>query len=388
MNNNIAPRQEYLASIVVRVCVASRYSVYLCDVSLIIDIIFINEFEHNTYFSRSKTLVFVSLLLRNNPRFTITTYYYADYTSIIILVMHQLCLRTQTMPFCIWCRRRKEHTQVQVQKKKERKEHIQQVQKKKERKEHTQQVKKKERKEHTQVQKKEKKIMKMKVVELDNNSSLSPKQQQKKKHKPVNFTSYNSNININNNNNKSSYLSSSAAKERIEKESKRIQEKSLRNRQAKIQSLLLAGVGDGITGVSSRKKSLNESYDRWNKQGTSFIVDNSNKNLKAKNSTTTVITSPTTMRKKKKMKLKTENLAVMTTTINERQFEVGDRVMKKVKNKITDQIITHGPYIIINYLASIDGDHTEDKVIIQNNKSFTPVYETISVTKVVPYKEY
>ena len=235
--------------------------------------------------------------------------------------------------------------------------------------------------------------MKMKVVELDNNSSLSPKQQQKKKHKPINFTNYNSNININNNNNKSSYLSSSAAKERIEKESKRIQEKSLRNRQAKIQSLLLAGVGDGITGVSSRKKSLNESYDKWNKQGTSFIVDNNKKNLKAKNSTTTGITSPTTMKKKKKMKLKKENLAVMTTTINERQsssieFEVGDRVMKKVKNEITKQIITHGPYIIINYLASIDGDHTEDKVIIQNNKSFTPVYETISVTKVIPYKEY
>ncbi|OEU08905.1 hypothetical protein FRACYDRAFT_249249 [Fragilariopsis cylindrus CCMP1102] len=229
--------------------------------------------------------------------------------------------------------------------------------------------------------------MKMKVVELDNNSSLSPKQQQKKKHKPINFTNYNSNININNNNNKSSYLSSSAAKERIEKESKRIQEKSLRNRQAKIQSLLLAGVGDGITGVSSRKKSLNESYDKWNKQGTSFIVDNTKKNLKAKNSTTTGITSPTTM-KKKKMKLKKENLAVMTTTINERQFEVGDRVMKKVKDKITAQIITHGPYVIINYLASIDGDHTEDKVIIQKTKSFTPVYETVFVTKVVPYKEY
>ena len=227
----------------------------------------------------------------------------------------------------------------------------------------------------------------MKVVELNNYSSLSPNQQQKKKHKPINVINNNGNINSNNNN-KSSYSSSVAAKERIEEESKRIREKSLRNRQAKIQSLLLAGVGDGITGVSSRKESLNESYDRWNKQGTSFIVDNSNKNLKAKNSTTTVITSPTTMRKKKKMKLKTENLAVMTTTINERQFEVGDRVMKKVKNKITDQIITHGPYIIINYLASIDGDHTEDKVIIQKTQSFTPVYETISVTKVVPYKEY
>ena len=299
--------------------------------------------------------------------------------------MYQLCLRTQTMPFCICCRRRKkkEHTQVQVQKKKERKEHIQQV--KKETKEHTQ-VKKKERNEHTQVQKKERKKMKMKVVELNNYSSLSPKQQQKKKHKPINVINNNGNINSNNNN-KSSYSSSVAAKERIEEESKRIREKSLRNRQAKIQSLLLAGVGDSITGVSSRKKSLNESYDKWNKQGTSFIVDNSKKNLKAKNSTTNVITSPTTM-KKKRMKLKKENLAVMTTTINERQFEVGDRVMKKVKNKITDQIITHGPYIIINYLASIDGDHTEDKVIIQNNKSFTPVYETISVTKVVPYKEY
>ena len=233
----------------------------------------------------------------------------------------------------------------------------------------------------------------MKVVELNNYSSLSPNQQQKKKHKPINVINNNGNINSNNNN-KSSYSSSVAAKERIEEESKRIREKSLRNRQAKIQSLLLAGVGDSITGVSSRKKSLNESYDKWNKQGTSFIVDNNSKNLKAKNSTTTVITSPTTMKKKKKMKMNKEKSAVMTTTIsNERQsssfeFEVGDRVMKKVKNEITKQIITHGPYIIINYLASIDGDHTEDKVIIQNNKSFTPVYETISVTKVIPYKEY
>ena len=352
--------------------------------------------QPDTYFSRSKTLVFLSLpYCELTHELTITTSINIPIIAVLVsssysTVMHQLCLRTQKMPFCIFCRRRKkkEHTQVQVQKKKERNEHTQaQVQKKKERKDHTQ-VQKKERNEHTRVQKKERKTMKMKVVELDNNSSLSPKQQQKKKHKPINFTNYNSNININNNNNKSSYLSSSAAKERIEKESKRIQEKSLRNRQAKIQSLLLAGVGDGITGVSSRKKSLNESYDKWNKQGTSFIVDNSNKNLKAENSTTTVITSPTTMRKKKKMKLKTENLAVMTTTINERQFEVGDRVMKKVKDKITAQIITHGPYVIINYLASIDGDHTEDKVIIQKTKSFTPVYETVFVTKVVPYKEY
>ena len=228
----------------------------------------------------------------------------------------------------------------------------------------------------------------MKVVELNNYSSLSPNQQQKKKHKPINVINNNGNINSNNNN-KSSYSSTSAAKERIEKESKRIQEKSLRNRQAKIQSLLLAGVGDSITGVSSRKKSLNESYDKWNKQGTSFIVDNNcKKNLKAKNSTTIVITSPTTMKKKKKMKIEKEKLAVMTTTINERQFEVGDRVMKKVKNEITGQIITHGPYVVINYLASIDGDHTEDKVIIQKTKSFTPVYETVFVTKVVPYKEY
>jgi hypothetical protein len=230
------------------------------------------------------------------------------------------------------------------------------------------------RKVHTRkVHKKERKIMmmKMNVVELNNSNTKQQQQQQNK--------------------------SSLASKERIEEESKRIQEKSVRNRQAKIKLLLLEGVvgstgggedGDSNrsqknTSVSSRKKSLNESYDRWNKQGTSFIVDNnssSSKNLKM-NSTTTAITTA----KNKNKKEKKEKLLVMTTI--EESFEVGDRVMKKVKNEITKQIITHGPYIIINYLGSIDVN-TEDKVIIRTTSSFTPVYETISVTKVVPYKEY
>jgi hypothetical protein len=236
------------------------------------------------------------------------------------------------------------------------------------------------------------------VVELNNNynSNSNPKQQTQLI------------------NNKSS---SSANKERIEKESKRIQEKSLRNRQSKIKSLLLEGVlgptvvvgggggggGDGsastndinIIGVSSRKKNLNESYDRWNKQGTSFIVDkssssnsnsnsNSNSSKGLKKNYTTSSTNKTKNKKEKKEQAK-------TTTTNDHQqssFVVGENVMVKVKNKITEQIITHGPYVIINYLASIDGHTDEDKVIIRKRSSFTPVYETISVTKIVPYREY
>jgi len=166
--------------------------------------------------------------------------------------------------------------------------------------------------------------------------------------------------------------------------------------------------------VSSRKKSLvNESYDEWNnKQGTRpFIVnkkhDSSNNNStkqhekkkkkKKKVSANGNISSSDggmkekEIKKKKKQEKKgklqaatatgkqntttTRNTGSDTTTYA--SFAVGDRVMKKGKKE--------GPYVIINYLTAIaDG---RDKVIIRSVASFTPGYETLSVTKIVHCQE-
>jgi len=70
------------------------------------------------------------------------------------------------------------------------------------------------------------------------------------------------------------------------------------------------------------------------------------------------------------------------------EFAVNDRVMKKVKNKTTNATILEGPYVVINYLAAvIEGN--DDKVIIRktSQSSFTMVYETLPVTKIVRYEE-
>merc|ERR1712227_1133498 len=73
---------------------------------------------------------------------------------------------------------------------------------------------------------------------------------------------------------------------------------------------------------------------------------------------------------------------------NKIEFAVNDRVMKKVKNKTTNGTTLEGPYVVINYLAAVIKGN-DDKVIIRKTSpsSFTTVYETLPVTKIVRYKE-
>jgi len=69
-----------------------------------------------------------------------------------------------------------------------------------------------------------------------------------------------------------------------------------------------------------------------------------------------------------------------TTRNNDESFAVGDRVMK------VNSIIPYKRYVIVNYLTAIT-DASHDKVVIRPIASFTPVYETLSVTKVVRYQK-
>merc|ERR1712194_692931 len=70
-----------------------------------------------------------------------------------------------------------------------------------------------------------------------------------------------------------------------------------------------------------------------------------------------------------------------TRSSNDDSFAVGDRVMK------VNSLIPYKRYVIVNYLTAITDDASQDKVIIRPIASFTPVYETVSVTKVVRYQK-
>merc|ERR1712194_625726 len=69
-----------------------------------------------------------------------------------------------------------------------------------------------------------------------------------------------------------------------------------------------------------------------------------------------------------------------TTRNNDESFAVGDRVMK------VNSVIPYKRYVIVNHLTAIT-DASHDKVVIRPIASFTPVYETLSVTKVVRYQK-